>query len=448
MRTPRLLRHHDGHDHHHGHHHHGHHHHHDEPDAPPPDFSSDPAQQSLVNALRAGFNVLRVIMVALVVAYVTTGVLSVGPGEQGLIVRFGRLLEQDGQVVRKPGWSFALPEPFDEKILVPGTTQTRSIDTFVFRRRDEDRGRPLAEVLPMNSLPRPETDGAMLTGDQNLSHGIWQIEYRIRDAEAFVRNIHEAESIRRIAQQDRERADYDRFIVRLLEQAVVRTMATQRIEDVGGAGKAAVVAGVKDRLQALLDRHQSGIVVDKVVADIVYPFQVREAFDEVTNAENTAKKEKETALQDATRELTRAAGPNHAELTAAIESYGAAQTLGEPAEKVQALRDRIDVLLVSAEGDVAEILSMARSRANEIRQTAETEVAQFEFLREQYQLDPALTTMRIWNDVRSVVLGSAENELMFLPAMGPLEIWTNRDLTKLLDREKRRYEGGVRRDGH
>lgn len=409
-----------------------------------PDLSHDPAQQSLVNALRAGFKVLAVSMVVLVVAYVLTGFMSVGPGEQGLIVRFGRLVEQpDGGVTVKPGVKFALPEPFDEKIIIPASAQTRTITTFVFDRNVADLGKPLAEVFPKNAT-LTASDGAMLTGDQNLSHGIWQLEYRIRDAEAFLRHVSSAEGISEKDDVQRSATRFDALVIRLLEHAIVRETAFRRVEEVGGAGKAAFVAGVKDRLQKSLDRFNIGVVVDKVAAEIVYPYQVRDAFNEVTTAENNAKKEIESARQEATRTLTTAAGTEYEQLTAAITAYGAAQASNVPEAELAQHRARIDGLLENAGGEAAGILSSAAQRADAIRDIAAQEIARFQSWLELYRRDPQMTVTRIWNDMRAAVLDSKANELFFVPGVGALEIWTNRDLAKLLEAERERYEGAQR----
>lgn len=440
MRFSRIYRYHDGHD-----HHHGHHHHHDEP---PLDLSNDPAQQSLANALRASFNVLRVVMIMLLIAYALTGFMSVSQGEQGLIVRFGKLVEQeDKSFVVRPGTQFALPEPFDEKIHIPGKIQTYETRSFVFERKPEDIGKPLSEVLPVNGTLRPDRDGAMLTGDQNLSHALWRVEYRVEDADAFVRNIVGAESVAELKRSSsgNDESNYEKIIARFLDQAIVRTVATRRVEEVAGAGKSIVGDEVRRRLQEMLRKHQTGIVVDKVVGEVVYPFQVRDAFNAVTNEENNAKKAKETALQQAAGILTAAAGPNYAVLKSAIEEYGAAQSVGESEAKLSELRGKIDVLLDKAEGDVARILNQAGSRAAETRQAAERELAQFKSWLEEYHRDPLIVTSRIWNEVRGQILPNLQNELFFLPSQGDIELWSNRDLAKDIERErdatKRKLEG-------
>ena len=86
----------------HQHDHPGHDHDHPHEHAPEALTFSDPAQESLSQALRAGFNVLRVLMIVLLVAYIMSGWFEVGTGQQGLIVGWGKLrLNEGGESANK-----------------------------------------------------------------------------------------------------------------------------------------------------------------------------------------------------------------------------------------------------------------------------------------------------------------------------------------------------------
>ena len=79
-----------------------------------PPGNVDPAQESLVRALHASFNVLRVLMIVLVVLYLVSGLFRVEQGQVGLIARLGKLLTTQGEggltPVYQPGWHWALPD--------------------------------------------------------------------------------------------------------------------------------------------------------------------------------------------------------------------------------------------------------------------------------------------------------------------------------------------------
>ncbi len=435
-----------GHDHdHHGHghahdhgHDHGHAHAHDHGVEPPlaPEELSDPAQQSLVRALQSSFNVLRIIMVALLVAYAFSGAFRVQPGEQGLIVRFGALRQNTSGAAEfkdtpifEPGWHVALPDPFDEKILIPGNQQQLTVETFLFERRQEDRGKPLSESLQVSPTLRPGIDGALLTGDKNLSHGRFTVQYRIVDGARFVRNVSDSPGA------------FARLLQRLTENAVVQVAATRRVEDVIGSN-VSISADVRSRLQAQLAVLESGVEIDAVVAETIEPLQVVEAFREVTAAEQRRQAAIETAEGGATQMLTKTAGPRYRELLDLIQRYGAAQVRAAPPEELHALETQIDAALSQAGdagGDVAGLLRTAQSNASEAREKIRREVSDFTQQLALYRKEPRVALWRAWVDMREAVLGSKSNELIYVPNSDLIQITTNRDPMKRQQRMEEAY---------
>jgi len=70
------------------------------------DGSLDPANQSLADALRMSFRILKLLMLVLVVLYFLSGWFSVKPGENGVILRFGRVLGAGrGEKTVRPSWT-------------------------------------------------------------------------------------------------------------------------------------------------------------------------------------------------------------------------------------------------------------------------------------------------------------------------------------------------------
>lgn len=410
-----------GHSHHHEHgpgceHDHGHAH----AAAAPLQFT-DPAQESLYKALQSSFYVLFAIMVALVIAYILSGVFRVQPGEQGLIVRMGVLKPVEGdQYVLRPGLHFALPDPFDEKLRLTGAIQSASISSFCFQRRPEDVGKPLAEIEPLGVGLTPGVDGAMLTGDMNLSHGIWTVEYEIVDGARFVLNVGESlEALRPL-------------LLRLAEDAVVRTVATRRVEEVTRTNREEVRVAVQERLQAQLDALESGVKIKRIDSETIEPATVRQAFLQVTAAQSEEESVRKAAERQKNEILNDAAGPGAEALLAAIDAYGAAQAVNAPPETLAKLRGEIDAQLERAQGQVSRVLDEARARANEIRETVRRELEEFNYYLPAYRQDPGLTTVRLWVQMRDAVLGSKQNELFFVPRTD-LDILTNRDPMKAIE---------------
>ncbi len=430
-----------GHDHGHDHGHDlghgpGHHHHHGGQREPV--HFSDPAQESLSQALRAGFNVLRLIILVLLVAYVGSGWFQVGPGEQGLIVRFGELREnpRTGTPIFGEGWHFALPDPFDEKIPIRADLREMELDTFLFQRSDEqkrrDAGKSLAETVPNKSELEPGQDGAMLSGDRNLSHGLWEIVYRVEDGSKFVRNVGE-----RIE-------DADLLLRRLAENAIVREVAGRRVEELLKIGTRAdentllVGDAVRRRLSESLARLETGIVVTQVRPDTIEPGRTQAAFRNVSVAENERNKLVAEARSEEKSLLNQAAGAGYERLLEAIDAYGAAQLAGEDESVLAGLLARIDAELLRAEGEVAQILSRAESLATAQREQIRSEFEEFLTEREAYRRDPDRTVVRNWVRMRDAVLGSRDNEIFFVPGSHWIEIFTNRDPVRQIEAEQER----------
>jgi membrane protease subunit HflK len=406
----------------------------------------DPAQESLSQALRAGFNVLRVIMVVLLVFYFLSGWFQVNPGEQGVVARFGKLrVNQDGSsdFFRTPvfdeGWHWFLPDPFDEKIRLSGQNFKAHIYAFCFPLEPTDIGKELSDidltklVFTKDKL-QPGVDGTMLTGDRNLSHGLFAVEYRIEDAARFVQNVGET------------RQEFEKLLRRLTENAVVRTVAGMPVERViriqTEEAQADFTLEVKRRLSEELARLETGVTVVNVEARTVEPGSVREAFLAVSDAKSQRKEKESEAERRANRILSKAAGPRekYGALLEAIEAYGAAQAAGSDEAHLEELRARIDQQLDQAEGEVAVRLRQAQSRANEIRERVQREYREFVDYRNLYRKYPEVTTVREWVRMRDAILSSDENEIFFVPEADEIEIITNRDLQRQVEKDIKRYQ--------
>jgi regulator of protease activity HflC (stomatin/prohibitin superfamily) len=424
----------------------GHHRTYDHSDTPVggmPPAVVDPAQESLSQALRAGFNVLRLIIVVLLVAYFLSGWFQVNPGEQGVIVRFGELRENadnpDNQYVFREGWHASLPDPFDEKIRLSGQNFKLRIDSFCSVLEPKELAKELSDinlsdVVPIRDKLKPGVDGTMLTGDRNLSHGLFAIEYRIEDAARFVQNVGESHT------------QFETLLRRLAENAIVRTVAGMPVERVIRTQTDEVTGdftlGVKRRLSAELERLGTGVTVINIEAKTIEPRRVREAFLAVSDAKSERKEREDEAQQEAHRVLSRTAGSKtkYDALLKAIETYGAAQATGAGEARLDELRQTIDKQLAQAEGEVATRLRQAQSRANEVRERVQQEYKLFVDYLEMYRKYPQLTLVRRWVRMRDAVLSSEENEIFFVPEAGEIEILVNRDPFKLIEADLRRYQ--------
>jgi membrane protease subunit HflK len=389
----------------------------------------DPAQESLVGALRASFNVLRVLMIVLIVLYAFSGLFLVGPGEQGLIARFGVLREApSGGYTFGPKLYVSLPDPFDTKIKLTGQVQTVPVTTFMFAHEQAATSKNLSEIImPKNEL-QPGIDGAMFTGDRNLSHGRWEVQYRIVDAAAFVRSIGEDPNA------------LVPLLTRLTETAVVREVAGRTVEEVTREALDQVRGGVKRRLENSVATLGAGVSIVDVVAYTIEPGAVREAFMDVSKAEQERATLESQASAKATETLSRAAGQAHSELLAAIRAYGAAQLEGADQSRLDARLAEIDAKLLEAEqtesGQVAIRLRQARSDADSASNRLRQQYDEFANYLEQRKARPLITALDLWNKMRAVVLNNRANEVFVVPDSNVIEILVNRDPVLQKEREE------------
>ena len=144
--------------------------------------SLDPAQQSLADALRVSFLLLKMVMTIVVIVYVARGIFSVGSQQVAVRLRFGDIVgDTPEQQVLTEGAHFALPSPFERVIQI--STQEAEVqleNQFFFQRGEADLGKTTDELAMLPSRPlNPTEDGSLLTGDANIIHATWTVKYRI-----------------------------------------------------------------------------------------------------------------------------------------------------------------------------------------------------------------------------------------------------------------------------
>lgn len=269
------------------------------PDAP----GLDAAHQSLSDALRVSFRVLKVVMVGLMIAYVFSGIIIVQEGEMKVRYRFGEEIGTYG-----PGWHFGLPFPIEDSVVVPATTQTlRLDDSFWYDNPDDKKPEELA-----NQQLDPLKDSFLITGDTNVIHVQFGVNYRIDpdEVENYLRNVGTLDRANELVQTAAERA-------------MIHYVASASVEDIvtRGSFKPEVIEAYTDKLLRDL---KAGIEVQSILIkgnNQSMPNQVRDAYTNVTNAQA----DKARAIQEARRQsnqiLGETAGGAHSDLLAMIRSY-------------------------------------------------------------------------------------------------------------------------------
>jgi membrane protease subunit HflK len=295
-------------------------------DAPP---ALDPAQQSLAEALRVSFAILKFAMLGLLIAYAFSGTFSVGSNEVALRLRFGDYVGDPGSRVLERGTYLAAPFPIEQVVKVDTRPATLSLDReFWFETTKGDSGLTRTQLQGQKAQPlHPLRDGSLITGDSSIVHAKWTLTWRVADPVAFLTNV----GTRRMGES----------IVRLVaQQGIVHAVAQLAADD--------VLRGIVNRelavslMQRRLDDMRTGLVVDQLALDKVSaPMRVAGSFDAVTSAESDRAGRIVAAQQERARILGETAGEASAAIVELLTAYERAVDEGD-ADAARRLQDRID----------------------------------------------------------------------------------------------------------
>lgn len=285
----------------------------------------DAAQQSLSDALRVSFRVLKVLMAVLFVAYLASGVFRVD--EQNTAVRyiFG---EQIGEALG-PGWHVGWPFPIEQVVMVPRNTQTVNLDKSFWYDNPDDLD---PDDLGFQQLD-PLKDSFLITGDTNIVHVQFKIEFVIRATDADVNRY-----LVNVGSLDRAHE----LIQTAAERGMIHAIASSKVEDIVILGK--FPPDIKTKTQAVLDKLETGIQVQQVLIDLKnqsMPNQVRQAYTGVTQAQADKGKAIQEARASYRDTLVEAAGAAHEQLLAIIRAYESALGYGH-ASLAEQLRGELD----------------------------------------------------------------------------------------------------------
>ncbi|MBI3156116.1 MAG: FtsH protease activity modulator HflK, partial [Burkholderiales bacterium] len=183
----------------------------------------------------------------LLVLWLGSGFFIVQEGQQAVVTAFGRYSH-----TVDAGFQWRLPYPFQAHETV-SVTQLRSVDI----------GR--ATVAQATGL----RDSSMLTQDENIVDIRFTVQYRLKDARAYLF----------------ENRDPDEAVVLAAESAVREIVGRSRVDSVLYEQRDAVAADLVRSIQAQLDRLNAGIVIANVnVQSVQVPEQVQAAFNDAVRA--------------------------------------------------------------------------------------------------------------------------------------------------------------------
>jgi len=220
-----------------------------------------------------------------VLIWLGTGFFIVQEGQQAVITQFGRYKATVGA-----GFNWRLPYPIQRHELVY-VSQIRSVDVG----RDS--------IVKATGLK----DAAMLTEDENIVEVKFAVQYRLKDARAYLfvsKNPAEA-------------------VVQAAEAAVREVVGKMRMDSAIAEERDQIGPRVRDLMQTILDRYGVGIEVVGInlqQSGVRPPEQVQAAFDDVLKAGQERERAKNEAQAYANDVIPRAVG-SASRLTQEAEGY-------------------------------------------------------------------------------------------------------------------------------
>jgi len=176
-----------------------------------------------------------------------SGFFIVQEGQQAVVTAFGKYSH-----TVDAGFQWRFPYPFQAHETVP-VTQLRSVDV----------GRNT--VVPATGL----RDSSMLTEDENIVDIRFTVQYRLKDARAY------------LFENNRP----DEAVVQAAESAVREIVGRSKVDQVLYEQRDAIASDLMKSLQAQLDRLNAGILVANVnVQNVQVPEQVQAAFNDAVKA--------------------------------------------------------------------------------------------------------------------------------------------------------------------
>jgi HflK protein len=213
--------------------------------------------------------------------WIGSGLFTVGPGDVGLRLRFGRVVASD----LEPGLHLRLPWPFESHRLVArGVVRRMEFgltpkSSRVEATRAQIRGRAafgssaVSEQASAVFFQREAAlggDPALLTGDGNLIDLKSAVQFRVKDALAYAYNVAEPEALMRST------------IVSALRSVV----AKHAIDAVYTTAREEIESSTVATAQAMLDRYHAGIELLSLRLLYVHPPEaVHDAFRDVASAQ-------------------------------------------------------------------------------------------------------------------------------------------------------------------
>ncbi|UCF43694.1 MAG: hypothetical protein JSV99_01830 [Planctomycetota bacterium] len=407
----------------------------------------DAAGKSLSEALRFSFIVLKVIMIALVIFFLASGLRTVGSDEQALVLRFGKIRGIGENRVLGPGLKLLFPYPIHEIVKIPtAKKQTLPVNSFWYAQKNLDvlpKGPKSRERVP--ETLKPAEDGYCITrgeqpsrivpgaagSDYNIVHSNWQLTYNVDDPERFFKNVYVEDVKPGQTYADVMEKSLTPLLKPIIEHSVVTAMVNYTIDDViQSPGR--ISKHVERLVRRKLDKIETGIKVISVqLTDRTWPRKVDDAFQASIKARQTSQRSISEAKGYAENALNEAGGPIAEQLLEALKG----QNPGE---------QETELLWAQLAGQAQVKIAQARAYRTKIVETARANAEYLKQLLPEYRKSPELVIQKICEEAIEDVLNNAEEKMIIQPTEGTkgaqIRVRLNRDPTIKSKSEQEKQE--------
>jgi modulator of FtsH protease HflK len=237
--------------------------------APVPETPDDAGSRALADALSSSFAIIRVLMVVLVLLFLFSGFFTVGTQEKAVILRFGKPYGQGEKALLGPGPHWAFPAPIDEVVRIPvGQIQrvSSTIGWYATTAANEAAG----GLPPPGPGLDPNTDGYLLTGDENIVHVRGNLLYRMNEPGLnYAFNFTTSSNL----------------VQNAFNNALLYAAAGFKVDDLLTRDVAGYRDRVRARLSDLVAQYKLGITIDAINLEKAPPRKLQAVFDAVVEAD-------------------------------------------------------------------------------------------------------------------------------------------------------------------
>ena len=193
------------------------------------------------------------VAVLVVVGWFLTGVQIIPPAEQGIVLRFGAF-----HATLEPGLHFRLPVPI-ETVSRVNVGETRQINIGFQPTADGER-------VSNSSLTR---DSLMLTGDENIMHVTFTVQWQVVNAVNYLFEVEDVEGT----------------LEAVTESAMREFVGQTPVDQIMTVNRGKIETQVRDTTQRVLDAYKAGISIIGVSLQTTQaPQEVVDAFNDVQAA--------------------------------------------------------------------------------------------------------------------------------------------------------------------